>query len=159
MGVQVLTGRVTGHRDFAATDTMSTKEETESALSYARRWARRSSEPGAWSNLAAVYATRQPPDLKRARHWYRRAALKGHDRGLFEYGLMLIQGEGGPKRPAQGRRYLERAAALGQLDALKVLAYALTHGEYGYRPSHARAKAVNRALRQALSRLRKGADT
>jgi TPR repeat protein len=101
--------------------------------------------------LAAVYATRQPPDLKRARHWYRRAALKGHDRGLFEYALMLIQGEGGPKRPAQGRRYLERAAALGEIDALKVLAYAWAHGEYGYRQSHARAKVVHRALRQALA--------
>jgi TPR repeat protein len=103
---------------------MQTKEETESALSYARRWVRRSSEPAAWSNLAAVYATKQPPDLKRARRWYRRAALKGHERGMFEYGLMLIQGEGGPKRPAQGRCHLERAAALGQIDALKVLAYA-----------------------------------
>lgn len=82
--------------------------------------------------LGGRYATKQPPDLKRARHWYRRAALKGDDRGLFEYGLMLIQGEGGPRRPAQGRRYLERAAALGQIDALKVLAYALMHGQYSF---------------------------
>lgn len=88
---------------------METKEDTKSALAYARRLVRRSSEQAAWSNLAAVYATKQPPDLKRARRWYRRAALKGHDRGLFEYGLMLIQGEGGPKRPAQGRRYLATA--------------------------------------------------
>ena len=73
---------------------------------------------------------------------------------MFEYGLMLIQGEGGPKRPAQGRRYLERAAALGQIDALKVLTYALTTGQYGYEPSRCRAQAVKRALRQALSRLR-----
>src|SRR5215510_3788521 len=100
----------------------------KSALEYARSWVRRSPGPAAWSNLAAVYATKQPPDLKRARHWYRRAALKGHDRGLFEYGLMLIQGEGGPARAAQGRRHLERAASLGQIDALKVLAYALARG-------------------------------
>jgi TPR repeat protein len=130
-------------------------EEDKSALEYARAWIRRSPEPAALSNLAAVYATKQPPDLKRARQWYRRAALKGHDRGLFEYGLMLIQGEGGPKRPAQGRRYLERAAALGQLDALKVLAYALSKGGYSYQPSRTRAKPVNEALRRALSRLRK----
>ena len=32
---------------------------------------------------------------------------------------MLIQGEGGPRRPAQGRRYLERAAELGQISALE----------------------------------------
>jgi TPR repeat protein len=138
---------------------MEAKEESESALAFARRWVRRSSEPAAWSNLAAVYATRQPPDLKRARRWYRRAALKGHDRGMFEYGLMLIQGEGGPKRPAQGRRYLGRAAALGQIDALKVLAHALSHGQYSYQPSRTRAQAVKRALRRALSRLRKDADS
>jgi TPR repeat protein len=138
---------------------MDTKEESESALAFARRWVRRSSEPAAWSNLAAVYATKQPPDLKRARRWYRRAALKGDDRGLFEYGLMLIQGEGGPKRPAQGRRYLERAAALGQVDALKVLAYALSHGQYSFERSRVRAQAAKRALRQALSRVRNDADT
>jgi TPR repeat protein len=96
--------------------------EDKAALGYARSWVRRAPGPETWSNLAAVYATRQPPDLKRARHWYRRAALKGHDRALFEYGLMLVQGGGGPKRPALGRRYLERAAALGQADARKVLA-------------------------------------
>lgn len=138
---------------------MESKEESESVLAFARRWVRRSSEPAAWSNLAAVYATNQPPDLKRARRWYRRAALKGDNRGLFEYGLMLIQGEGGPKRPAQGRRYLERAAALGQLDALKVLAYALSHGQCSFERSRVRAQAAKRALRQALSRVRKDADS
>jgi TPR repeat protein len=125
-------------------------EEDKSALSLARAWIRRSSDPDSWSNLAAVYATKQPPDLKRARHWYRRAALKGHDVGLFEYGLMLIQGEGGPKRPAQGRRYLERAAALGNINALRVLEYALSDGSYGFRRSPIRAKAVKQAFRRAL---------
>ena len=126
--------------------------EDESALAYARSWVRRAPGPDAWSNLAAVYATKEPPDLKRARSWYRRAALKGHDRGLFEYGLMLIEGQGGPKRPAQGRRYLERAAAMGQVDALKVLAYALSKGGYSYQPSRVRAKQVKRGLQRALSR-------
>ena len=129
--------------------------EDKSALAYARSWLRRSPGPDAWSNLAAVYATKQPPDLKRARGWYRRAALKGHATGLFEYGLMLIEGEGGPKRPAQGRRYLERAAELGQISALEVLAYALSEGGYGYRRSRNRArqlKGMLRRLRRALLR-------
>jgi TPR repeat protein len=126
--------------------------EDKSALAYARSWVRRSPGPDAWSNLAAVYATKEPPDLKLARSWYRRAALKEHKVGLFEYGLMLIQGEGGPRRPAQGRRYLERAAALGNINALKVLAYALSKGGYSYQPSSAQAKPVKRALRRALSR-------
>jgi TPR repeat protein len=124
----------------------------ESALAYARSWLRRSPGPDAWSNLAAVYATKQPPDLKRARSWYRRAALKGHATGLFEYGLMLIQGEGGPKRPAQGQRYLERAAELGQISALEVLSYALSEGAYGYRRSRRRARQVTGALRRARLR-------
>src|SRR5262249_22789413 len=111
----------------------------KSALAFARSWVRRSPGPDAWSNLAAVYATREPPDLKRARFWYRRAALKGHDRGLFEYGLMLIEGEGGPKRPAQGRRYLERAAAFGHVDALKTLEYTAKK-EYSPRSSSKRVK-------------------
>ncbi len=124
--------------------------EDRSALAIARSWLRRSPGPDAWSNLAAVYATKHPPDLRRARQWYRRAALNRHERGLFEYGLMLIHGEGGPKRPVQGRRYLERAAALGQIDALKVLAYALSEGAYGYRKSSTRAKMVEQRLRRAL---------
>jgi TPR repeat protein len=127
--------------------------EDKAALAYARAWVHRSPEPAAWSNLAAVYATKKPPDLKRARHWYRRAALKGHDRGLFEYGLMLIQGEGGPRMPAHGRRYLERAAALGQIDALKVLESGLTKSGYSYRPSPTRARSIKVALRRALSRV------
>src|SRR5262245_11505076 len=102
-------------------DLASMNEEDKSYLLYARRWLRNSPGPDAWANLAAVYATKHPADLKRARSWYRRAALKGHHRGLFEYGLMLLQGEGGPKRLALGRRYLERAAALGQVGALPVL--------------------------------------
>ena len=116
---------------------------------------RRPSAPSAWSDRAAAYATNQPPDLERARTWYRRAALKGDERGLFEYGLMLILGEGGPKRPARGRRYLERAAALGHVDALKVLAYGLSRGAYSYRRSTRRAKGDKRLLRLAQARLRR----
>jgi TPR repeat protein len=71
--------------------------EDRQALRFARSWLRRDPGPDAWANLAAVHATKQPRNLARARYWYRRAALKGHDRGLFEYGLMLIDGEGGPK--------------------------------------------------------------
>jgi TPR repeat protein len=69
---------------------------------------------------------------------------------MFEYGLMLIEGEGGPKRPAQGRRYLERAAAFGQVNALKVLAHALSKGGFSYQASRARATPVKQALRRAL---------
>jgi TPR repeat protein len=129
--------------------------EDENGLQYARSWLRREPGPDAWANLAAVHATKLPRNLKRARYWYRRAALRGHHRGLFEYGLMLIDGEGGPKRPALGRRYLERAAAVGQVDAMKVLAHALSSGGHSYRPNARRAVKAKRALRLALARLRK----
>jgi TPR repeat protein len=128
---------------------------SKDALEYARKWVRRSPGPDSWANLAAVYATMEPSDLKRARQWYRRAARRGHHRGLFEYGLMLIQGEGGLRRPAQGRRFLERAARFGQIDALKLLAFALSRGGYSYQPSPTRAKHVNAALRRARARCRK----
>jgi TPR repeat protein len=106
----------------------SMDSDDSQALKFARSWLRRSPGPDAWANLAAVHATKQPRNLVRARYWYRRAALKGHHRGMFEYGVMLIEGEGDPKRSAFGRLYLERAAAAGQIDALKVLAHALSKG-------------------------------
>lgn len=123
------------------------------ALNEARSWLRRSPGPDAWANLAAVHATKQHRNLKRARYWYRRAALKGHHRGLLEYGLMLIHGEGGPRRPAFGRQCLERAAAAGQIDAMRVLAYALSAGGYSYSPHPRRAASASKALRLALARL------
>jgi hypothetical protein len=45
--------------------------------------------------------------------------------------------------------------ASGQIDALKILAYALSAGGYSYQASKRRAKGVKLALRRALSRLRK----
>ena len=71
-------------------------------LTYARKRAYRSLDPFWWSNLAAVYATRERPSLERARLWYRRAALEDDPRGLFEYGLMLVNGEGGRNDPHKG---------------------------------------------------------
>ena len=102
-----------------------------------------------------MYATKQPPDLKRARQWYRRAALKGHIEACSSTASCSFRAKVAPKKPAQGRRYLERAAVLGEVDALKVLAHALSNGEYAYRRSPSRAKKVNAALRRALARLQK----
>jgi TPR repeat protein len=119
-------------------------------LQYARRRAYRSEDPFWWSNLAAAYATQRPPDLARAREWYRRAAKRRDLRGLFEYGLMLIQGEGGPSRPAEGRRLVQRAAALGELDALRVLSHAFAHGAFTFQRSARRAKQMQQALDRAV---------
>jgi len=123
-------------------------------LPFARARAYRSTDPLWWTNLGAVYATSKPPDLKRARWWYRRAARRGDLQALFEYGLMLIRGEGGPRRPAQGRRSLESAARGGDVAALKVLSYAYTRGAFSYRPSAAKARRTKRDLGRAMRRLR-----
>lgn len=95
----------------------ATNEDEKPTLAYARRWLRRSPGPDAWANLAAVYATKRRPDLKRARQWYWRAARAGHRHALFEYGLMLMQGEGGAKRQRRGLDCVRRAAALGDVSA------------------------------------------
>jgi TPR repeat protein len=130
-------------------------KQADPDLAYARARAYGSSDPFWWSNLGAAYATCRRPDLKRARWWYRRAARAGHVRAWFEYGLMLIDGEGGPKRPAQGRRLLEQAAASHEIDALRVLSAAYADGTYTFRPSKAKAAATRRALRRELAQLRK----
>ena len=67
---------------------------------------------------------------------YSRAARKGEPTALFEYGLLLIDGEGGPKNPARGRRLVERAAANGNINALRVLAAAYDEGLLTFKRSH-----------------------
>lgn len=96
-------------------------KEDKAALAYARGWVRRSPSPDAWANLAAVYATKHPPDLKRARRWCWRAARRGHQRALAEFGLMLINGEGGTPRHRRGLACIRRAAGMGDVNALRVL--------------------------------------
>lgn len=128
---------------------------TDPELNFARARAYGSRDPLWWSNLAAVYATRQPPDLRRARKWCRRAAVRQDPRGLLEYGLMLIEGEGGPRRPTQGRRLLEVAAALGEIDALRVLSHAYARGAFTFKRSPGKARRTKQALRRALAQLRK----
>lgn len=127
----------------------------DNVLAYARRQAYGSRDPFWWCNLGATYATRVPPDLVRSRWWYRRAARAGHVRAWFEYGLMLVQGEGGPTRAAQGRRLIERAAAAREIDALRVLAHAYKTGSLTFQMSEAKAASTARALIRREAQLRK----
>lgn len=112
-------------------------------LAFARAKAYHSDDPSWWANLAAVYATLDPPRVSLARRWYRKAAAKRNPRAMFELGLMLIQGEGGRTRPAYGRRLAERAAAAGEVDAMKVLCEA-RGGVLGFALSPARARQAAR---------------
>jgi TPR repeat protein len=127
-------------------------------MAWARNRAYRSDDPMWWSNLAAMYATTVPARMNLARKWYGKAAHAGDPRGLFEYGLMLLDGEGGPGSPRRGRTYLKRAARLGQIDALKVLAHTYAQGERGFPVSRARAKRLSARLRRATARRANASD-
>src|ERR1700757_431300 len=96
----------------------------------ARARRRASRDPQEWSYLAASYATDSPPRPRLARKWYAKAARAGNAQGLFEYGLMLIQGEGGSTNGPKGRRLLMSAAAAGEIGAIRILAAAYELGTY-----------------------------
>ena len=121
------------------------------ALRFARAKAHHSDAPSWWANLAAVYATLDSPRLALARKWYRKAAAARNPRAMFELGLMLIQGEGGPTRPAYGRCLVERAAAAGEVDAMKVLHEGCRSGWLGFAASPAPARQAARDLRRAAA--------
>jgi uncharacterized protein len=64
-------------------------------------------------DLGCAYATGDdgwPLDPARGRFWYGRAATSGHADAQFNYGLMLLHGEGGLIDTA-GHEWIQRAAA------------------------------------------------
>ena len=65
-------------------------------------------------------------------------------------GLSIHERVSGRSAMVDAWQSLDRA--LGQIDALKVLAYGLASGGFSYRPSRQRASAVKRALRRTLAR-------
>jgi TPR repeat protein len=56
-----------------------------------------------------------------ARLWYRRAAEQGHADAQYNYGLMLLHGEGGSAEPKAGIEWVRRAAARGNSGATHFL--------------------------------------
>src|SRR6185295_17937502 len=74
-------------------------------------------------DLGCCYATGDdgwPLDLALARHWYGQAAAHGHADAQYNFGLMLLLGEGGTVDPV-GREWIERAAAQGDAAAVGYL--------------------------------------
>ena len=55
------------------------------------------------------------------RLWYGRAAAQGHADAQYNYGLMLLYGEGGIAEPEAGMEWVRRAAAQGDLGAVHYL--------------------------------------
>ena len=58
----------------------------------------------------------------RTNRWYRQAAEKGHAEGMFTLATMYLTGKGQPKNPQEGRKWLEKAADLGNQSATIKLA-------------------------------------
>jgi TPR repeat protein len=52
-------------------------------------------------------------DHVQARRLFRAAAERGHPLGQYNLAMMLVHGEGGPRRPAEAQALLRRAADNG----------------------------------------------
>ncbi len=71
-------------------------------------------------------------DESRARYWYRRAANAGDTTSMYDLGLMLVYGEGGPVDEQGGRVLLMESARKGDGMAQKILAQAYMRGLWGF---------------------------
>lgn len=75
-------------------------------------------------DLGCYYATGDfgfTLDLRLGRLWYLRAAERGHADALFNYGIMVINGEGGPADEHSGLEWVRLAAAQNDESALRYL--------------------------------------
>ncbi|MDX1540347.1 MAG: hypothetical protein R3349_02975, partial [Geminicoccaceae bacterium] len=81
-------------------------------------------QPFAAYHLARMYqegdGVRRDP--KRARQLFEQSLRSGYDQAASSLGLMMVEGQGGPRAVDDGRLLLERAAAGGDVDAHLVLA-------------------------------------
>ena len=70
-----------------------------------------------WLSWMADNGLAGPEDPEAAAEWDRRAAELGSEVAMFNYGLDLLRGRGVPRNESEGRRVIERAAALGETSA------------------------------------------
>ncbi len=72
-------------------------------------------------------------------YWYQKAADSNDAAGLFGLGSMYSKGEGTAKDPIKGGQLIKQAAQLDHIQAMRVYAYALEHGQLGFEPDQNRA--------------------
>lgn len=92
-------------------------------------------------------------------HWYQQAAESNDAAGLFGLGGMYIKGEGTVKDPIKGGQLIKQAAQLDYVQAMRVYAHALEHGQLGFEPDqHSAAewylKAASRGDQNSMHRLK-----
>jgi len=93
-------------------------------------------------------------------HWYQQAAESNDAAGLFGLGGMYIKGEGTVKDPIKGGQLIEKAAQLDHVQAMRVYARALEHGQLGIEPDQGSAaewylKAASLGDQNSMLRLKK----
>jgi TPR repeat protein len=92
-------------------------------------------------------------------HWYQQAADHNNAAGLFGLGGMYTKGEGTVKDPIKGGQLIKQAAQLDHVQAMRVYAHALEHGQLGFEPNQRSAanwylKAASRGDQISMQRLK-----
>jgi len=80
--------------------------------------------PQAQRDLGCFYAIGEggfQQDQVLGRLWYGRAAAQGHADAQYNFGLMLLEGAGGPAEPDTGMEWVRRAAKQGDAAAIHFL--------------------------------------
>ena len=88
-------------------------------------------------HLAALYhdgAEGVAVNLPESRVWVRRAAEGGDARGMYNYGMYLYEGVGGPANRSESLDWLKRAAERGLVDGQYNVARLYETGDEGIRP-------------------------
>ena len=68
-------------------------------------------------------------------YWYQQAAKLQDPAGLFGLAGMYAKGEGTDKAPRKAGQLIQQAAQLEHVEAMRVYAHALEHGQLGFEPS------------------------
>ena len=94
------------------------------------KWFKQSAEggdPRAWLHLAKIYRKKEKPG--RARKCLREGARCNDVESIAEYGTMLVNGEGGPRKRKTGIVLLKRAARRGNGAANHMLGILCKQGD------------------------------
>lgn len=68
-------------------------------------------------------------------HWYQQAAEGQDSSGLFGLAGMYAKGEGTDRDPRKAGQLIQQAAQLEHVEAMRVYAHALEHGQLGFESS------------------------
>lgn len=82
-----------------------------------------------WQSYMEHNGLGRPESPAKAAEWDRRAAERGDPIGQFNYGLDLLRGHGVARDPIRGRQWVDKAAAAGLSDAIRLQGAGYDPGE------------------------------